>query len=435
MISKLSLKVKYFIFIFLIHVLIAVLFYYVFEEQKYYFLVAEIGIIISLWLSYSMYKSFIQPLEFLGSGANAIADKDFNVKFVKTGAKEMDHLVNVYNAMIDNIQQERIHVKEQHFFLEKLINASPAGMLILDYDDRLTEINPKANQLLQLDDHWKNKHLVDLDNELLNEIAKVDIGQSTVISLHGMDQYKCEVSHFIHKGFQRKFILIQELSREILEAEKRAYGKVIRMMAHEVNNSIGAINSIMQSTVDYIEDDVKDFDEDIKTSLAIAIDRNKNLNKFMANFADIIRLPEPTFETIELNQLVKKIATLMEPKAQKNQINFVYELVKEELRCRADEQQLEQVLVNILKNSIEAIDEKGTIKFVTKSYPHTIIIADNGIGISKDIAEKLFTPFFSTKADGQGLGLTLIREILSNHNTQFSLETKNGWTSFIIVFV
>ncbi|MFK8009045.1 MAG: PAS domain-containing sensor histidine kinase [Saprospiraceae bacterium] len=396
-----------------------------------YFLLSEFAILFSLFLSYLMYRSFIRPLEFMYSGTDAITDKDFTIKFVKTGSKEMDKLIDVYNSMIDNIREERIQVEEQHFFLKKLISASPNGIIILDYDENITDINPRAMSLLELNERAIQQPISNFQNPILRQIAQLEVGKANIISTEGFEKYKCEVSHFIHRGFKRKFILIQELSKEILEAEKRAYGKIIRMMAHEVNNSIGAINSILQTHVEYNTEE----NSDERESLEIAIERNNSMSSFMGNFAKVVRLPQPHLEQIEINELLHNIGKLMESQAKTKNISIEYHLGKNNFFASIDAKQIEQVLVNIIKNSIEAIDYQGIIQVISKESPKTILIRDNGSGISKENVEKLFTPFFSTKMDGQGVGLTLIREVLSNHDAQFNLKTNDdGWTEFRIVF-
>lgn len=417
--------------------MIGYLSYQLLQEQSAWFLLAEAAIIISLILAWQLYRSFIRPLQFMYSGTDAIVDKDFNIKFVKTGSKEMDRLIEVYNQMIDNIREERIQVEEQHFFLMKLINASPNGIIILDFDDKIADINPRAEQILELDEHYLNEPLTKFDHPVLKQISALKIGDSKVISAEGNDKYKCQVSQFIHRGFKRKFILIQELSKEILEAEKRAYGKIIRMMAHEVNNSIGAINSILQSQIEF----TKAEDPDGAEALQIAYDRNDRMNLFMRNFAKVVRLPKPKFEKTELNIIVANVGKLMYNQAAEKGIKVHSQFSEKSIFVQTDQKQLEQVLVNILKNAVESIEsielkkDAGRIEILTTSEPKTIIIRDNGAGIEPEIADKLFTPFFSTKPEGQGVGLMLIREILTNHEAQFSLKTlEDGWTEFRIVF-
>jgi signal transduction histidine kinase len=172
-----------------------------------------------------------------------------------------------------------------------------------------------------------------------------------------------------------------------------------------------------------------------RESLQIAIERNDSMNLFMRNFAKVVRLPKPHLERIELNELLQNISKLMQSQANIKNITIDLQLASYNIFASLDAKQMEQVLVNILKNAIESIDYEGKIQIISQSSPPTILIRDNGKGIAPEVANKLFTPFFSTKADGQGIGLTLIREILLNHDAQFSLKTlEDGWTEFRIVF-
>jgi nitrogen fixation/metabolism regulation signal transduction histidine kinase len=260
-------------------------------------------------------------------------------------------------------------------------------------------------------------------------------GEAKTITLNGATTFKVQKSHFIDRGFPRHFITIEELTAEILAAEKKAYGKVIRMMAHEVNNTIGPVNSILQSALKE-EALWKDGNKQaLQNALQVAMDRNKNLNMFMRNFADVVRLPEPKRKKIDLHKLIYSVAKLMELKAEGKQIQFQYQLTGLPFYIIADEQQMEQALINIVKNAIEAIEEKGTITFTATDHPSQLIISDTGKGIDASLKEQIFSPFFSTKKDGQGVGLMIIKEIFLNHNFKFSLNTiKAGITDFVITF-
>ncbi|MEL6720686.1 MAG: ATP-binding protein [Bacteroidota bacterium] len=426
-----SLRVKYFLLIGVIHALLLFISFQLLKEQKLYFILAEFGIIVSLLLSISLYQSFIRPLKFLYTGKDAIEDEDFAVKFVPTGAKEMDQLIDTYNNMIDKIRKERRTMEEQHFFLQKIIEASPSGILIFNYDNRLTSFNPKAKVLLGL----KESMIGEIANSDLQQLVAIEVGDSKMITLEGARKYRCEVSEFVHRGFRRKFVMIQEVSKEILAAEKRAYGKVIRMMAHEVNNSIGAINSILYSLQDFEELEQEEWGQEIKEALSIASDRNVGLNQFMKKFADVIRLPEAKIERHSLSELCLKAGKLIQVQAKAANINLEIRRPNKELFANFDLYQLEQVLLNILKNAIESIGENGSIQIILEEENRHLQIRDNGKGIPTEIADQLFTPFFSTKTTGQGIGLTLIREILTQHQFPFSLRTKeDGWTVFEITF-
>lgn len=426
-----KLRTKYILFVGILHLVTLALTFIIFRDNKVLFIASEVLVLISGIVSWQLYRQLISPLKTLMQGVDAIRDRDFNVKFLATGQYEMDQLIHVYNAMIDELREERTKQEQQHFFLEKLINTSPMGIIILDYDECIHQLNPQALKLLGLEAKaLLGKPVQAVFHPLLQEVSRLSSGESKTVSVNGIETYKLQKSHFIDRGFARYFILLEELTAEILAAEKKAYGKVIRMMAHEVNNTVGPVNSILQSTLQAQENSAG-----ISHALQVAIDRNQNLNQFMRNFADIVRLPEPQQQAVDLHQLLRNTSKLMELKAGEKQIVFRFDLSPLPVHIHADALQLEQALINIIKNAMEAIPEKGIITFITRSHPRELVIQDNGKGIAPHIADQLFSPFFSTKKDGQGIGLTLTREILLNHGYEFSLKTiEPGVTAFSIRF-
>ena len=431
-----KLRTKYILFVVLLHLTALVLTYFIFRENKILFIISEVVIIISVILSWQLYQQLLNPLKLLLQGAEAIKDKDFNVKFLLTGKYEMDELINVYNRMIDELRLERTKQQQQHLFLEKLINTSPTGIIILDYDENIQQANPKALQLLDMEEtEIVSKSLKDLSHPVLMHIEQLQQGKSVTVTYNNAVTYKLQKSHFIDRGFPRQFIMIEELTAEILAAEKKAYGKVIRMMAHEVNNTIGPVNSILQSALSsqlLLQEKNGNL---LQNALQVAVDRNHNLNHFMRNFADVVRLPEPVKAEINLHQLISNVAKLMEMKAGEKKITFEYHLAVTDFYIHADIEQMEQVFINIIKNAMEAIDYEGCISFSTYLTERKLVITDSGKGINNEVAEHLFSPFFSTKKNGQGIGLTLIKEVLHNHDYELSLTTvAPGRTEFIIMF-
>jgi two-component system nitrogen regulation sensor histidine kinase NtrY len=393
-----KLRTKYILFVTIIHLLALVLTYYVFREDKLFFIGAEVFVIISIVISINLYQQLLRPLKTLMQGVDAIKDRDFNVKFVSTGKHEMDELIGVYNQMMDELRTERTRQEQQHFFLEKLIQTSPTGIVIMDFDGKIQQINPKAEQVLV--------------PALLVHINELQPGGAITVKVDGATTYRLQKSHFIDRGFARHFVMIEDLTAEIVAAEKSVYGKVIRMMSHEVNNTVGPVNSIMESAL-------KTSSNNLKDALQVAIDRNHHLNHFMRNYADLVKLPAPQKKQVDINQLMQSVAALMEIKARDNNIKFEYNTTL--CTIMADELQMEQAIINIIKNAIEAIGKDGTITFTTNK--KNLTITDTGAGITAEQAANLFSPFFSTKKDGQGIGLTLVREILINHNFDFSLKT------------
>jgi nitrogen fixation/metabolism regulation signal transduction histidine kinase len=427
------LRTKFLVFVFILHIVALVLSYIIFKDNIVVFIASEFLILVSIIIASQLYKEMIRPLQTLMMGIEAIKDKDFNVRFLTTGKYEMDRLIGIYNEMMDQLREERTRQEQQHFFLEKLIYTSPTGILILDYNENVQQANPKSLDLLGVSEKQiVGRTISDIDIPIIQEIRHLKSGEGKTVSLNGIHTFKVQRSHFIDRGFPRSFVMIEELTTEILAAEKKAYGKVIRMMAHEVNNTIGPVNSILQSALQ-TGNLWADKNHNLHQAFQVAVERNQNLNIFMRNFADVVRLPEPNKKKVDLHSIVKSVTTLMSLMAGKKKIQFIYHFHEEPIFISADEQQLEQALINIVKNSMEAIDEKGSVEFTTTLHPKKLLIADTGKGIAKEHSDHLFSPFFSTKKDGQGVGLTLVKEILLTHGFEFSLKTTAAGTTIFDV--
>jgi len=145
---NMSLKNKYIIYTIALHSVFITLIYFVFKDNLKFFVISEFLVFISLFFSYLLYKSFIRPISLIQSGTDAIADKDFSIKYLKTGSIEVDHLVEIYNKMIETLREERTQISEQSHFIKKLIEVTPIGIIIMDYDGLISNINLSAiNQL------------------------------------------------------------------------------------------------------------------------------------------------------------------------------------------------------------------------------------------------------------------------------------------------
>ena len=210
------------------------------------------------------------------------------------------------------------------------------------------------------------------------------------------------------------------------------------MMSHEVNNSVGAVSSLLDSFRGYSEDlSARRTGSDFTGAIDVAVARMQRLGAFMNGFAEVVRLPEPDRRPCDLRQLLDEILLLLRPGAGASAHPTEWERTA---RCRPvdlDRNQIEQVLVNVLKNAMESIGEDGRIglRLVPEGERPVLSVSDTGPGIPETVQPLLFTPFFSTKRDGRGLGLTLIREILNAHEAHFGLENRSeGGAEFRVRF-
>jgi len=407
-------------------------------DHRIWLLVIEAFLVLSFFLAYKLLSALFQPLKLLLTGAEFIKESDFTSEFREVGQTEMDELIRVYNRMVVHLREERLRQQEQHYFLDKLITASPSAIITLDFDDRITTLNPIAGKMLQVETNQvEGKKLSELQSTFTDALHLLPVGEAQVIPLRGQRRLKCHKSQFLESGFARTFILMEELTDELRRSEKAAYEKLIRMMSHEVNNSIGAVNSLLHSCLNYKnqlrDDDRKDFEN----ALLVSILRTDHLSAFMKSFADVVRLPAPVLAPCDLKELLEDIATLMKPESQQRNISWQWDIQEPPKSVMMDKNQLELVFVNVLKNAMEAIGNNGTItiRMGKKEGRGFVIIEDTGTGIAPEARANLFTPFFTTKENGQGIGLTIVQELLSRHQFEFSLESQPGQsTQFVIYF-
>ncbi|HBB92662.1 MAG TPA: hypothetical protein DC042_13340 [Bacteroidales bacterium] len=372
-------------------------------------------------------KAF-QPVQTISRGLSLLREGDFSTTLVKSGIPEADKIVEVYNGMISRLREERLTVREKNQFLDLLIESSPLGIVMVDFDEKIQEINPAAFRYLGIHPgEYRGISLCDLDTPLVGDLSALEFGERRKSGVAGSQQFTIRKLFFMDQGFRHPFYLIEEVADEIRQAEKSAYRKLIRMMAHEVNNTIGAVNSILSTVLDNGGNSLIAEDQDeVVQMLGVAVQRNYRLNRFMQNFADVVKLPLPEKESYELNTSLNNVVLSLNSTFTERNIKIEKNFQQDQLLVVADQGQMEQVFMNILKNSAESIVNHGTIQITTEGDPLRISIRDDGAGLSPESVDRLFTPFFSTKPDGQGIGLTLVREILENHGFQYKLHNGEG---------
>ena len=411
---------KYIAYLTTLHLLLGVLAYYAIGRGPVLLLV-ELILLLSAYLGYRLYQVLVAPLDLLSRGAGALADQDFSIKMTPTGSPEMDQLGTVYNRMIDQLRNERVSGRQREEFLDQLVNAAEVGIVILDFDGNVQSENPWVTTLRQREPGFYKQFIAPASPQ--KAFGK------RVFTTEGNRRIHAEYATFIDRGFERGFIILQDVTADLLQAEKEAYGKVIRMMAHEVNNSNAAIVSLLKSLLEIASENDPQLPALTAEYLPPVIQRAENLTAFMRNFARVVRLPKPQLQRLDLNDLLRSAGEVMQPLLEAANIDLRYELSPTPVLTRADATQLEQVIINALTNARESIGSGGCILLSSDANNTAFMIADNGPGIPAAAQDKLFTPFFSTKPTGQGVGLTLTRDVLEAHGATYQLRTEeDGWT-------
>ena len=409
------LRTKIIAYVITLHVVLAATAVSVLLERPLLLFAVEALFVLSIAISVRLIRGLFVPLDLIQTGAELIAERDFTSRFVPVGQPEMDTLIEVYNRMIDRLRDERLAAEEQQQLLQKIVDASPAGIVICDFDGGVQQMNPAASRIL--------------GDGALPEIAP---GESRLVQHHGSRRVRVSRGEFRDRGFAKSFYLLEEMTEELRLSEKGAYEKLIRMMSHEVNNSVGAVRSLLESLLRYAPQVGEADRDDFTGALQIASARIDALNRFMAAFADVVRIPPPVKSATPVAELVERVAGLLRPELADRAIRLHLEL-SDHGAYDVDASQLEQVILNVFRNAIEAVQRDGEIR--TSMHDGVLTIADTGPGIADSVRGALFTPFFTTKRDGRGLGLTIVQEILANHGLAFELRNaRAGGGEFEIRF-
>jgi Signal transduction histidine kinase involved in nitrogen fixation and metabolism regulation len=408
---------------------------YLFKINIDWFFFMEGLALLSALVFYGLYKVLIKPYKSISNGIALLKAQDFSSTLQEVKNEEANKAVIMFNQMMEQLKSERLQVREKNHFLDLLVDVSPLGFIILDFDDNITLMNRAAIRYLDIKDVQgiTGKKIHESDISLGESLSIISEGESVTLRSTGVTMLRCTRSTFIDRGFPRPYITIENLTNELLKTEKKSYESIIRMMAHEVNNSVGAVNSTLMLISDNLKVEPENNLYDILPAVNASLKRSKHLGHFISNFAEVVKIPPPALSSININDLIHHIEDVFRYELQKRNIELKLELT-EPSDITADNIQLEQVFLNIVKNAYEAIGSDGKIRISTTQHPFTICIDNNGEPITKEMEEKLFSPFFTTKENGQGIGLMFIREVLVNHGFQFSLSTLlDGWTRFRII--
>lgn len=368
-----------------------------------------------------LYRSVAVPLRAVQNGMYLLREQDFSSRLRHTGQTDADKVVDLYNGLIESMKSERLKTMEQNRFLNLVVDASPLGIAICDFAGDIVQVNPA----------WKAM----MTPRLMQAVDNVELGQVRTIRLADALIVRISKLWFMDSGFRRTFILVERLTDEIAEAEKQMFNKIVRTIGHEVNNTIGGVISVLQSLAEIHAGD---------SLTAAAIDSSElscaNLVKFVRGYADIVKLPAPAPEHVDLSEWLTGVMPTLRALAPDNVV-MKYIPFKGACPVSIDGMLMERVLINIVKNAVESIGARpdGRIE-ISVSIPDgkrgscLLEVSDNGSGISRRDAEKLFTPFFSSKRPDRGLGLMLIADILRAHRFRFSLATsvQSDLTTFAI---
>lgn len=356
-----------------------------------------------------------KPLQAVSNGIYILREQDFSSRLRRVGQPDADRVVDFFNSLMAAMKEERLKTKQRHKLLTLLIERSPMGVAMCDFDGNIESTNGAF-------DRFATPAL----RQALDELAD-DETRTVRFGAEGI--YRISRLWIMDSGFRRPFFLVEQLADEIIEAEKNIFNRIVRTLGHEINNTLGSVISVTDSLAAIHADD-----PEVSAVLASCTDRCSGLVRFVSSYADIVKLPKPDFIDLNLNGFVTEMLPFLRTLLPDN-IRLDTRLSADAPTVKADPVLLERVVVNAVKNSVESIaDASGTVTLATSA--GALTVCDDGPGLSPEAAERVFSPFFSTKRNGRGLGLMLIAEIARRHHAGCTLATDaaTGLTSLTVTF-
>jgi len=345
------------------------------------------------------------------------------------------------NEIIRYVRLAELEKESTNHYLRHLLDEMPTGIITYNKQNEVEIINRAGLKILDLKSLSNLSQLNTIEPKLESEIKNLSLTKKKVISFHTKNGLKSIL--FQHKEIviiQRKIQVVsfENIRAELDLEEEKAWQKIFRVLTHEIMNSIGPIRSLTTSVLKIfsVNNDTKTIkqlnEKDIEfavTGLKSIDNRNKGLTNFVSDFKKLMRVPEPKKEQIEINHFMNEIFPLLQELGVKKNIKITYNPLHKSNVTAIDKEQIAQVIINLVKNSVEAIESKnGKIEInAIKEEGHLIIeISDNGKGIALDVLPEIFIPFFTTKKEGSGIGLSISRQIIRNHDGELKISSKEN---------
>jgi signal transduction histidine kinase len=368
----------------------------------------------------------------------------------KRSGKTFEHLYDQLERINEHIQKIKIDLYNQEAFNKLIISQVDIGIIVVDQHGTVKLLNEAALTLLDLKVFTNMKQLNKIQGDLKELIVKMEPESSKTIKLVINDKI-CQILFRVNLYKRQdeffKLISFQDIKKELDIKEMESWQKLIRILTHEITNSIGPINSTIDTISGFFVDDEtsmtrkadrldqKTIDNAVK-GIGIIKDRSEGLLDFVQKFRDLTLIPKPGIAKISLRDMFTSMQLLLQEDHKGKDVNLSIDIDPENLMLLADRSLIEQVLINLLRNAIEAGGKTLNLKAMAEDGGCVVIrVQDDGRGIDEETIENIFIPFYTTKSDGSGIGLSLSREIMRMHNGSISVISSPGKGSeFEMVF-
>ncbi len=372
----------------------------------------------------------------------SIRHSDFVTSFSDKGlGKSFDDLNQAFNEVINEFKKTRA-AKEEHFnYLQTVVQHVSIAIIVFRKDGKVDLINNAFKRIFRLSNLRYIHELSKIDNNLSDMLLHIKAGERDLVKVFNENellQLSVRATGFRMRNEDFVLVSLQNIHNELEAKEMDSWQKLIRVLTHEIMNSITPIVSLSSTVKDLLidEDNIRlrqDIDADDVESAQSALEtierRSQGLLNFVQVYRNLTRIPKPNFRYFEIRELFDRVENLLLPKIEERHIDCTCQVVPPNLMLTADPDLIEQVLINLVINSIHAVQDVPSpviriVATITGHHRASISVADNGYGIKPDNLEKIFVPFFTSKKEGSGIGLSLSREIMRLHKGNITVRSK-----------
>lgn len=372
---------------------------------------------------------------------------------IKEAGSSFEALSEAFNEVMHDFQQVRSEKEEHLHYLHSIVQNLDISILVYQRNGIVEMVNPAAKKLFQVN-ALKNIHkLESLSKELVDTLLNIQPGENHLVKVQDDDdilQLAIQSTEFKVKDKSIMLTTVKNIQNVLEGQETEAWQKLIRVLTHEIMNSIAPISSLsatielMIKEYDAKSEDAPHFDreavDEIQQALQTINKRSTGLMNFVETYRSLTKIPKPNFAMVDMSNLLDNVVTLMKKETVDQGIRLHYTMEPDSIELQIDEQMISQVLINLIKNSVHALEGKENGEIFIRGYYNkrgrpTVQIIDNGQGILPDVLDKIFIPFFTTKRQGSGIGLSLSRQILRLHGGTITAQSvPDNETIFSLTF-
>jgi len=355
-----------------------------------------------------------------------------------------------FNEITRNFRLVRIEKEVENQFFRETIKQSASGILAVTQDEEISLINDAALKILGMDSLKTLAELRQIHPDFAEFVASADIQdhQAKILVKHKLLELAVKATEMNLDGTVVRIYSLLDISREMARNEVEAWQKLIRVLNHEITNSVVPMHILSTSLFDLFQDgerqlSAREIDDEIvdRTLLGLRtiMKRSGGLSDFLNTYKSFTDAGEPDYSSIRLMEMFDHIKSLLEDELAGSGIQLIQDVDPQELILMADEKLIEQTIINLVRNSMSALEKTDKPEIHLKAWSlHKqvyIEVADNGKGISEEIRDNIFTPFFTTRKDGSGIGLSLARQVMQMHNGGIQVYSQEGrYTTFTLFF-